>query len=116
MRLLKASVIVMGVLIVIGTVVLVIGIINQSGRSGRTDAQAPVADIAKALRLPLGLPAGTTLDQVTPGARGVVLRVTVPGEGPVVYVVPWGGRGRVVRITLGTEMPPPAAKPVPTKP
>ena len=40
MRLLKASVIVMGVLIVIGTVVLVVGIINQSNKVGRAGGTA----------------------------------------------------------------------------
>ena len=99
MRLLKASVIVMGVLIIIGTVVLVVGIINQSQKVG---GKGPVtADVGTAVHVPLGLPTGATLDQVTPGARGVVLKVTVPGEGPAVYLVPWDGQGRVVRITLG---------------
>lgn len=117
MRFLKASVIIMGVLIVIGTVVLVVGIINRSNRGTGDTAPAPVAQAGKTVHLPLGLPAGSTLDQVSPGARGVVLRVTVPGEGAVVYLVPWNG-GRAVRITLGAgpATPPPAPKGVPAKP
>ncbi len=100
MRLLKASVIVMGVLIVIGTVVLVVGIINQSNKVGRAGGTAAARDFGETTDLPLGLPDGATLDQVTTGTGGVVLKVTVPGEGPAVYVVPWRG-GRVLRITLG---------------
>jgi hypothetical protein len=111
MRFLKASVIVMGVLIVIGTVVLVVGIVNQSGRIGGVDPERRTSDIGNLLDLPLGLPAGATLEQATPGARGVVLRVNVPGEGTVVYLVPWDGRGRVVRITLGAGAKAPSGAP-----
>lgn len=114
MRLLKASVIVMGILIIVGTVVLVVGLINRSGNLTGGGTQ-PVVDAGKALPLPLGLPQGATLDQVSPGEGGVVLRLTVPGEGPVVYIVPWSGRGRIVRITLGTK-PADSAKGAPTKP
>lgn len=117
MRFLKASVIIMGVLIVIGTVVLVVGIINRSNRSTGDDSSVSVTRAGKTIHMPLGLPAGSTLDQVSPGARGVVLRVTVPGEGPVVYIVPWGG-GQAVRITLGAgpATPPAAPKGAPAKP
>ena len=95
---LKFVVIGMAVLIVVGVAALGYGLATRGG----SIARAP-ADPQQALAVPLGLPAGTEVKQIAMGERGVAIHVTIPGQGPWVYVVPLTGSGPILRIAVTGE-------------
>ena len=98
-KLLTVSVIVMGVLILAGTVALVIGIINradEAGIAGRTTTPDP----AKGLLVRLNLPQDTKVRSLTRTDKGLAILLSVPGQGEWIYVVPTEGGGPIVKIAV----------------
>ncbi len=101
-KLLTASVIVMGVLILAGTVALVIGIINRADKSGLAGlATAP--DPAKGLLVRLKLPEETKVRSMTRTDKGLAVLLAVPGRGEWIYVIPTDGAGPIVKIAVSAE-------------
>jgi hypothetical protein len=101
LALIKASVIVMGVLIVLGVGYLAYSLI------GRTAAlRTPPMDAARAAVVNLGLPAETKLRTMTLTDRTLALHLAIPGQGEWIYVVPLAGEGRILKIAIGGETKP----------
>lgn len=91
----------MGVLILVGSVALVVGLVNKAGDV------APSVDLTRTIRVGLGLPKGATVESVTTTRERIVLLVKLPDGGQVVWVVPAAG-GAPLRID-------PTAKPEPSR-
>ena len=93
-RTLITLVITMGVLIIVGSVVLVVGIVNQVGGAGGA-AQAVKVDIAAAPVLHLGLPKETVVRRILAAGDRLILHISIPGSGRSagdwIYVVPLAG-------------------------
>lgn len=104
-RTLITLVITMGVLIIVGSVVLVVGLVNQLGSAGGA-AQALKVDIAAAPVLHLGLPKETIVRRMLAAGDRLILHVTIPGSGPGtgdwIYVVPLIG-GTPLKISLSSK-------------
>lgn len=101
MRILKASVIIMGVLIVLGVIGLVYVVVNRAAGPGDTGPAAnglPDPDQAALVRL--GMPAGTTVRQTQAAPGRVILHLSVPGQGDWIYVIPTDGDGRILKIAV----------------
>jgi hypothetical protein len=97
-RTLITLVIVMGVLIIVGSVVLVVGLVNQLGTAGDA-ARAARVEVAKAPVLRLGLPKGTQVRRMVAAGDRLMVHVTLPDGGDWIYVVPLSG-GRALRIAV----------------
>lgn len=95
--LLKTSVIVMGVLILLGLGAVVYGVVTRT-QSAFKGEELP--DLAKAAVVKLGLP-GAQVKAVTVSDRTLALHLAVPGQGEWVYVIPLTGEGRVLKIAIG---------------
>ncbi len=101
-KMLTASVIIMGVLILAGTVALVIGImrrVNSTSGAPRTAARDP----AKGVLVRLKLPGETKVRSLTRTDKGLAILLTIPGRGDWIYVVPTDGDGPIVRIAVSAE-------------
>jgi hypothetical protein len=96
LALIKASVIVMGVLIVVGVGYMAYSLVGRSGSALR----APTLD-ANAAILRLGLPAETKVRTMTLSERTLALHLAIPGQGDWIYVVPLTGEGRILKIAIG---------------
>ena len=105
MRALKFLVVVMGVLIVMGTVTLVVLIIQRAGGTQATSGRADVMAGAVAT-LALGEPAGTRIVGLTATADRLVLRLERDGLERVVFIDPKSNQvtGQVI---LGRPTTPP---------
>lgn len=100
-RTLITLVIVMGVMIIVGSVVLVVGLVNQLGTAADAERAARV-EIAKAPVVRLGLPKGTQVRRLHAAGDRLVLHVTLPDGGDWIYVVPLaGGSALKVAVTGG---------------
>jgi hypothetical protein len=95
-------VITMGVLIIVGSVVLVVGLVNQLGDAENKGRPAPV-DIARARVMHLGLPKEAIVRRMVAEGDRLILHISIPGSGnPAgdwIYVVPLGG-GQLLKISL----------------
>jgi hypothetical protein len=98
LALIKASVIVMGVVIVLGVGYLAFSL---AGRSSAPALRAPPIDAARAAIVNLGLPAETKVRTMTLSDRTLALHLAVPGQGEWIYVVPLTGEGRILKIAIG---------------
>lgn len=98
-RVLTASVIAMGVLILAGLAALVIGIMNRAG-SPTPSGDPALADPDQAVVLRLGLPAQTRVLGIQPAGQALAIHLSVPDRGDWVYIVPTSGRGRMVKIAI----------------
>ncbi|WP_135466507.1 DUF6476 family protein [Crenalkalicoccus roseus] len=84
MRALKVLVVVMGVLIVFGTVALAIAIVQRLGEAGREITRADLS---------LALPEGARIGGIAAAADGTLaVWVTGPGEDRILLVDPRRGR------------------------
>jgi hypothetical protein len=97
-RKLRTLVIFMGFLIIVGSVVLVVGLVNQIGGAGG-DAKLTKTDFAKAPVMKLGLPKSTLVRRMIASGERLFVHVSVPGEGDWIYVVPLAG-GPPLKISL----------------
>ena len=97
-RTLITLVVVMGVMIIVGSVVLVVGLVNQLGTAADA-ARAAQVEIAKAPVLRLGLPKGTQIRRLATAGDKLVLHVTLPDAADWIYVVPLSG-GSAVKIAV----------------
>lgn len=100
-KLLTASVIIMGVLILAGTVALVIGVLRRAETTGAADRFA--ADPAKGVIVRLKLPEETKVRSMTRTDKGLAILLTIPGRGDWIYVVPTEGGGPIVKIAVSAE-------------
>jgi uncharacterized membrane protein len=101
-KLLTASVIIMGVLILAGTAALVIGVMRRANSPG-TAARTAAIDPAKGVLVRLRLPEATKVRSVTRTDKGVAILLSIPGRGDWIYVVPTGADGPIVRIAVSAE-------------
>lgn len=97
LALLKVSVIVMGLLILLGLGAVVYGVISKSGNALKG---AEGIDLAKAATLKLGLPAATQVKAMTASDKTLALHLAIPGQGEWIYVVPLAGEARVLKIAI----------------
>jgi hypothetical protein len=81
-RILKASVIIMGVLLVIGLALLVIGISLRASKLGKTPAKLPAVAAGNGLppTLPIAVEAGTELADVLADQGRLILHLKRAGE------------------------------------
>ena len=81
-RVLKASVIIMGVLLVIGFGLLVIGVSLQASKVGKTPARLPAVAAGDGLAptLPIAVDAGTELAEVLADQGRLILHLKRAGE------------------------------------
>lgn len=93
----------MGVLIIVGSVVLVVGLVNQVGGAGG-DAKPVKADFANAPVMKLGLPKSTLVRRMVASGDRLFVHVSVPGEGDWIYVVPLAG-GPPLKISVSGSSP-----------
>ncbi|MEQ8696325.1 MAG: hypothetical protein RLT05_07165 [Bauldia litoralis] len=100
-KMLTASVIVMGVLILAGTVALVIGIMKRADSNGI--ASRPVPDAAKGVLVRLKLPQDTKVRSMTRTDKGLAILFAIPGKGDWIYLVPTEGDGPIVKIAVSAE-------------
>ena len=98
LALLKMSVIVMGVLILVGLGAVVYGVITKTGGAMRAAEQL---DVGNAVVLRLGLPAQTQVRAMSVADRTLSLHLAIPGQGEWIYVVPLSGEGRILKIAIG---------------
>lgn len=96
--LLKTSVIVMGVLILLGLGAVVYGVVTKT-QSAFTGGEAP--DLAKAAIVKLGVPAAQ-VKAMAVSDRTLAVHLAIPGQGEWVYVIPLSGEGRILKIAIGT--------------
>lgn len=96
--LLKTSVIVMGVLILLGLGAVVYGVVTKT-QSAFTGGAAP--DLAKAAIIKLGVPAAQ-VKAMAVSDRILALHLAIPGQGEWVYAIPLSGEGRILKIAIGT--------------
>jgi hypothetical protein len=96
--LLKTSVIVMGVLIVLGLGAVVYGVISKTQSAFKL---AEPLDAAKAAVVQLGLPAQTQLRSMAVSERTLVLHLAIPNQGEWIYLVPLSAEGRLLKIPIG---------------
>jgi len=101
-KLLTISVIVMGVLILAGTIALVIGIMKRADSSGIT-TRGPALDPAKGVLLRLKLPQETKVRSMTRTDKGLAILLAIPGQGDWIYLVPTSGDGPIVKIAVSAE-------------
>jgi uncharacterized protein YpmB len=94
---LKASIIVMGILIVAAVALLVYQLVWRSTALVRSVPP----DAANAAVLRLGLPQATQVRTMTLSDRTLALHLAVPGQGEWIYVVPLAGEGRILKIAIG---------------
>jgi hypothetical protein len=99
MRALKALVIVLGILLVGGTVALVATIISRAGRS---PAGAPV--VTATARAPyetaLGLPAGSQILAVEPAGERVLIRAVPPDGRELLFILDLASGARLGTVEL----------------
>jgi hypothetical protein len=102
LRVLKASVIGMAVLIAIATAILIYGLATRSG----TAPGAALLDPGKALVLRLGLPQQTQVRSMVATERTLSLHLDIPEQGQWIYVIPLSGSDRMLRIAVsGGDVP-----------
>lgn len=101
-RTLIILVVVMGVMIIAGSVVLVVGLVNQLGTAADAERAAKV-EIVRAPVVRLGLPKGTQVRRMASAGDKLIVHVTLPDGGDWIYVVPLsGGSALKIAITGGT--------------
>lgn len=100
MRALKASVIIMGVLIVLGVIVLVFALVSRIGEEAADTETAGLPSQSPVDLVALGLPEGTAVRRVVPNGATVILHLAVPGQGEWIYIVPAQGAGTIVKIAV----------------
>jgi hypothetical protein len=98
-KMLTISVIVMGVLILAGTVALVIGVMRRS-ESTSTAARTTAPDPDKGMLVRLNLPEATKVRSMTRTDKGLAILIAIPGRGDWIYVVPTSGNGPIVKIAV----------------
>ncbi|MCW5773175.1 MAG: hypothetical protein KIT16_16150 [Rhodospirillaceae bacterium] len=98
LALLKVSVVIMGLLILLGLGAVVYGVINKTNTAFKG---AEGIDLAKAATLKLDLPAATQVKAMTASEKTVALHLSIPGQGEWVYVIPLSADGRVLKIAIG---------------
>ena len=101
-RTLITLVITMGVLIIVGSVVLVVGLVNQVGDAEKSN-KAAKPKVAGAAVLHLGLPKDTIVRRMLASGDRIILHISIPGSGKGagdwIYVVPLAG-GTPLKISL----------------
>jgi hypothetical protein len=99
MTLIKASVVAMGIAIVLGVAYLAFRLTSQpAGLSVPSSAFDP----DKALLVRLGLPAETQIRSLSVADRTVALQLAIPGQGDWIYVIPLTGEGRMLKIAISS--------------
>ena len=114
MKLLKASVIIMGVLIVLGIIVLIAAVAMR----GNTlmSAPEPVAlNPSKAVIERLNLPEGSEVRQMISRADTIVLLVRIPDRGDWIYFLPLSKGGKLTAIAVTDKKTIPGAPTAPAK-
>ncbi len=97
---LKASVIGMAVLIVIGVGALVYGLATRtSSMFGGTTALQP----DKSLVLRLGLPRETQIRSIAAADKTLAVHLDIPGQGQWIYIISLTGDGRMVRVAVSGD-------------
>ena len=101
LRILKGSVIIMGVLLVVGFGLLLVGIYLQAGKIGKAPASAPTTIAAGETRPALSIPidAGTQLQEVFADQGRLILHLKRQGQSEIAVIDLATGR-EVQRITL----------------
>jgi hypothetical protein len=101
LRILKASVIIMGVLLVLGFGLLLVGIYLQAGKIGKAPASAPATITAGNARpaLSVAIDPGTQLQEVFADQGRLILHLKHQGESEFAVIDLATGR-EVQRITL----------------
>ncbi len=95
MTIVKTSVIVMGILLVLGLAFLGYRVSNQPGA-----LVAAALNPDKALLVRLGLPADSKILSVATSDKTLTLHLAIPGQGQWIYVIPLAGDGRMLKIAV----------------
>lgn len=101
LRILKASVFIMGVLLVVGFGLLLVGIYLQAGKIGKAPARTPAMSVASGGGEPLSVPvdAGFELQEVLADQGRLILHLKRQGESEFAVIDLASGR-EIQRITL----------------
>lgn len=105
MKALKAAIVIMGVLIVVGVAVLVAELIKRSNDPEHRAAaeDRPAAATTTPAATALGLPAGARIADMVPVGNRLVVRVVVPDREERLYVL--DPRTGAVTVALSTGEP-----------
>jgi len=107
MKLLKASVIIMGVLIVLGIVALITAVAMRGSKLLSTPD--PIAlDTTKTVIQRLNLPEGSEVRQMLSRDKALVLHIRIPDRGDWIYFVPLAKDGKLSAIAVSERASPPA--------
>ena len=104
LRILKASVIIMGVLLVLGFGLLLVGIYLQAGKIGKAPARIPAMSLASGSAEPLSVPveAGFELQEVLADQGRLILHLKRQGQSEFAVIDLASGR-ETQRITLAPQ-------------
>lgn len=104
MKLLKASVIIMGVLIIVGIIALITAVAMR-GSNLMTKPTLSAPDMTKTLHTRLNLPEGTRVQQMRIHGQRLLIHVRIPARGDWIYILPMDGRGNPASIAISDRAP-----------